>query len=176
MECSNIKKYFGDRLVLDVGNLKIYSKDRIGVIGVNGVGKTTLINILSKRLEPDEGYVKLYERYSYIYQLEEPENRNISNEMASKFGVQNTWDENMSGGEKTRFKLADGFSNNSLLIFADEPTAELDTHMGLQVVRLFQKLVKDEGLTVVMTTHDPSMVEIADRVFTLEDGEVVNEQ
>jgi len=82
----------------------------------------------------------------------------------------------LSGGEQQRVAIARAMAHRPAVIFADEPTAELDTHMGLQVVRLFQKLVKDEGLTVVMTTHDPSMVEIADRVFTLEDGEVVNEQ
>jgi putative ABC transport system ATP-binding protein len=48
--------------------------------------------------------------------------------------------------------------------------------MGLQVVRLFKKLVETEGVTVVMTTHDPSMVEVADQVFTLEDGVIVDEQ
>jgi ATPase components of ABC transporters with duplicated ATPase domains len=41
---SNIKKSFGDRLILDVENLKVYSEDRIGIVGVNGAGKTTLIN------------------------------------------------------------------------------------------------------------------------------------
>ena len=62
------------------------------------------------------------------------------------------------------------------VVFADEPTAELDTHTGLQVVKVFKNLVEKEGLTVVMTTHDPSMVEIADHVYTLEDGEIVDEQ
>ncbi|WP_346888968.1 ATP-binding cassette domain-containing protein [Clostridium sp. UBA1056] len=59
VECSNIKKSFGDRLILDVENLKVYSEDRIGILGVNGVGKTTLINILCQRLQPDEGGIKL---------------------------------------------------------------------------------------------------------------------
>jgi putative ABC transport system ATP-binding protein len=48
--------------------------------------------------------------------------------------------------------------------------------MGLQVVKIFKKLVLTEGVTVVMTTHDPSMVEIADHVFTLEDGVISDEQ
>lgn len=72
IEANNIKKSFADRLILDVESLKIYSEDRIGIVGVNGVGKTTLINILSKRLEADEGYVKIYSNYSYISQLEGP--------------------------------------------------------------------------------------------------------
>lgn len=169
MECSNIKKYFGDRLVLDVGNLKIYSEDRIGVIGVNGVGKTTLINILSKRLEPDEGLIKLYERYSYISQLEEPENRNISNEMASKFGVQNTWDENMSGGEKTRFKLADGFSNNSLLIFADEPTSNVD----IEGIELMEKKFGEYKGALVLISHDRNFLDkLCNKILEVDNGRI----
>ncbi|MBM7871313.1 macrolide transport system ATP-binding/permease protein [Clostridium pascui] len=169
MECSNIKKYFGDRLVLDVENLKIYSEDRIGVIGSNGVGKTTLINILSRRIELDEGWVKLYERYSYISQLEEPENRNISNEMASKFGVQNTWDENMSGGEKTRFKLADGFSNNSLLIFADEPTSNVD----IEGIELMEKKFGEYKGALVLISHDRNFLDkLCNKILEVEDGRI----
>lgn len=78
----------------------------------------------------------------------------------------------LSGGEQQRVAIARAIAHRPGVIFADEPTAELDTHMGLQVVKLFKSLVEKEGLTVVMTTHDPSMMEIADCVFTLEDGEI----
>lgn len=82
----------------------------------------------------------------------------------------------LSGGEQQRTAIARAIAHKPGVIFADEPTAELDTHMGLQVVKLFKSLVEKEGLTVVMTTHDPSMMEVADQVFTLEDGEIVNDQ
>lgn len=82
----------------------------------------------------------------------------------------------LSGGEQQRVAIARAIAHRPRVVFADEPTAELDTHTGLQVVKVFKNLVEKEGLTVVMTTHDPSMVEIADRVYTLEDGEIVDEQ
>lgn len=82
----------------------------------------------------------------------------------------------LSGGEQQRVAIARAIAHCPRVVFADEPTAELDTHTGLQVVKVFKDLVEKEGLTVVMTTHDPSMVEIADRVFTLEDGEIVDER
>lgn len=82
----------------------------------------------------------------------------------------------LSGGEQQRVAVARAIAHKPGVIFADEPTGELDTHMGLQVVRLFKTLVEKEGLTVVMTTHDPSMMEVADCVYTLEDGEIINEQ
>lgn len=169
IECSNIKKYFGDRLILDVENLKIYSEDRIGVVGVNGVGKTTLINILSKRLEPDEGWIKLYERYSYISQLEGPGNISISKEMASRFGTKNLWNENMSGGEKTRFKLADGLSNNSLLIFADEPTSNVD----IEGIELMEKKFSEYKGALVLISHDRSFLDkLCNKILEVEDGKI----
>ncbi|WP_315117701.1 ribosomal protection-like ABC-F family protein [uncultured Clostridium sp.] len=169
MECSSIKKYFGDRLILDIENLKVYSEDRIGIVGVNGVGKTTLINILSKRLEPDEGWVKLYEKYSYISQLEKPENKSISNEMASKFGVANIWNENMSGGEKTRFKLADGLSHNSLLIFADEPTSNVD----IEGIDLMEKKFEEYKGALVLISHDRNFLDkLCNKILEIEYGKI----
>lgn len=169
MECSNIKKYFGNRLILDIGNFKIYSKDRIGIVGVNGVGKTTLINILSGRLEPDEGWIKLYERYSYISQLEGPENRNISNEMASKFRVPSTWNDNMSGGEKTRFKLADGLSHNNLLIFADEPTSNVD----IEGIELMEKRFEEYKGALIIISHDRNFLDkLCNTIVEIEDSRI----
>lgn len=80
----------------------------------------------------------------------------------------------LSGGEQQRVAIARAIAHRPDIVFADEPTAELDTHMGLQVVKLFKTLVEAEGLTVVMTTHDPSMIDIADHVLTLEDGEITD--
>ncbi len=82
----------------------------------------------------------------------------------------------LSGGEQQRVAIARAIAHKPKVVFADEPTAELDTHMGLQVVKLFKNLVEKEGLTVVMSTHDPSMVEVADCVYTMEDGEIVDER
>jgi putative ABC transport system ATP-binding protein len=81
----------------------------------------------------------------------------------------------LSGGEQQRVAIARAIVHKPKVVFADEPTAELDTHLGLKIVMLFKQLVEKEGITVVMTTHDPSMNELADYVISLEDGEVVNE-
>ncbi|HBP37907.1 MAG TPA: macrolide ABC transporter ATP-binding protein, partial [Clostridiales bacterium] len=69
-----------------------------------------------------------------------------------------------------RVAIARAISHHPAVVFADEPTAELDTNTGLQVVALFRSLVEKEGLTVVMTTHDPNMIELADQVFSLDNG------
>ncbi|HZJ58198.1 MAG TPA: ABC transporter ATP-binding protein [Clostridia bacterium] len=81
----------------------------------------------------------------------------------------------LSGGEQQRVAIARAIAHYPKVLFADEPTAELDTQMGLQVMKVFRDLVTKEKLTVVMTTHDPNMMELADHVYTLEDGEIVDE-
>ncbi len=80
----------------------------------------------------------------------------------------------LSGGEQQRVAIARAIAHKPKVVFADEPTAELDTNMGLQVVKVLKDLVQEEGLTVIMTTHDPSMVDIADCVYTLEDGMIID--
>ena len=81
----------------------------------------------------------------------------------------------MSGGEQQRIAIVRAMINNPKVVFADEPTAELDTNTGLQVVELFKKLIEQKNITVVMTTHDPNMMELADCVYTLEDGRITEE-
>ena len=79
----------------------------------------------------------------------------------------------LSGGEQQRVAIARAIAHKPQVIFADEPTAELDTNTGLQVVKIFQELAKAEGVSILMTTHDPGIMELGDRVYELEDGEVV---
>jgi len=80
----------------------------------------------------------------------------------------------LSGGEQQRVAIARAIAHRPKVVFADEPTAELDTHMGLQVMKVFRSLVEDEGMSIVVATHDINMIEIADMEYSLEDGQVVN--
>jgi len=81
----------------------------------------------------------------------------------------------LSGGEQQRVAIARAIAHRPKIIFADEPTAELDTNTGLQVVKIFRDLIEHEGATIVMTTHDPGLMDVADKVYELADGEIVNE-
>ena len=80
----------------------------------------------------------------------------------------------LSGGEQQRVAIARAIAHKPKIIFADEPTAELDTNTGLQVVKIFKDLIDHEGATIVMTTHDPGLMDIADKVYELADGEIIN--
>ncbi len=80
----------------------------------------------------------------------------------------------LSGGEQQRVAIARAIAHRPRVVFADEPTAELDTNTGIQVVKIFRELSEAEGLTFVMTTHDAGLMELGDCVYELEDGELVH--
>lgn len=169
IECSKVKKYFGDKLIVDIDNFKVYEKDRIGIVGVNGVGKTTLINILSRWLKPDEGRVKLYGKAGVISQTEPPDNKSISSEMAAKFGIKLSWDENMSGGEKTRFKVAEAIGNDNVLIFADEPTSNVDME-GIELIE--EKFSEYKGALLIIS-HDRRFLDnLCTQIIELENSKI----
>ena len=77
----------------------------------------------------------------------------------------------LSGGEQQRVAIARAIAHRPQIIFADEPTGALDTENGILVVKLFRELVAQEGITVVMTTHDPGLMELGDVIYEMEDGE-----
>ena len=76
----------------------------------------------------------------------------------------------MSGGEQQRVAIARAISHSPKIIFADEPTAELDSPTAMAVMKLFRDIVRQNDITIVMTTHDTAMMDMADIVYTLEDG------
>lgn len=76
----------------------------------------------------------------------------------------------LSGGQKQRVAIARALTGKPKLIMADEPTASLDSRSGHTVIALLRSLAKEQGCTVLMVTHDPRIIDIADRVAYLEDG------
>lgn len=82
---------------------------------------------------------------------------------------------NLSGGQKQRVAIARALVANPDIVFADEPTAALDHDAGLTVVRMLKQLGAERGTTTVMVTHDNRILDLADRIVTLEDGRIVGD-
>ena len=81
----------------------------------------------------------------------------------------------LSGGEQQRVAIARALANNPLVIFADEPTGNLDTKSSLEIMEIFQKMHR-AGRTIVMVTHEPDIAAYARRVIHFRDGEIVREE
>ena len=169
LQIRNIKKSFGDRLLFDIKSLKINSEEKIGIVGLNGTGKTTLMDILSKKLVPDEGYVNIYGSYSYITQLDYNFDEKPSIQVASLFKVPLNQSSFMSGGEKTRLKIANSLSGKTNIIFADEPTSNLDIE-GIKLLE--EKLLAHKG-ALVLISHDRFFLDkLCNKIIELENGEI----
>lgn len=80
----------------------------------------------------------------------------------------------LSGGEQQRVAIARAIAHKPKIIFADEPTGELDSATSLSVIGIFKDLIKKEGITFVMTTHDPKLMGYGDMVYEILDGEVIS--
>jgi len=79
--------------------------------------------------------------------------------------------EKLSGGEKQRVAIARALINHPAIILADEPTANLDSKIGHEIMRLLRRIAKEQGRSVVIVSHDQRIKDIADRVLWLEDGQ-----
>lgn len=81
----------------------------------------------------------------------------------------------MSGGEQQRVGLARALANNAGLLLADEPTGQLDSQTARQIMGLIRSIVHGEGITAIATTHDRALMDLADRVLTIENGQILSE-
>jgi len=96
-----------------------------------------------------------------------------ASEMLNKVGLAdrlNHLPREMSGGEQQRVAIARALINNPTILFADEPTANLDSESSLAILELFRELNKEIGQTIVMVTHEPDDKKYVDRVIWLKDG------
>lgn len=144
--------------------LVAFRRDNIGFIfqSFNLIGTmNALENValpLSFRGEPTEQRMKKAEKMLKMVNLEKHE-KHLPNQM--------------SGGQQQRVGVARALVVNPKIIFADEPTGNLDSHTSEEVMSLMQKVVREQKKTLVMVTHDNHLAEYADRVFHIIDGQIV---
>jgi putative ABC transport system ATP-binding protein len=85
----------------------------------------------------------------------------------------NSYAQQLSGGEQQRVAIARALANRPVMLFADEPTAALDSVKGREVIQLFKLMAKDHGMSVCVVTHDPRWIELFDVVIEMSDGRIV---
>jgi putative ABC transport system ATP-binding protein len=81
----------------------------------------------------------------------------------------------LSGGEQQRVAIARALANHPSIVLADEPTGQLDSTTGKEITRLLRDIMEHQGITVLIATHDPAVMENADTIYELSDGQLVSE-
>ena len=167
LEATGLQVSFGDRQLLNIDRINIYDGDRIGLIGENGTGKTTLLRVVAGDIAPEAGLIRRQCPVSMICQQGNADAGNDA-ETRALFRARETR-EGLSGGEMTRNRISGALSAPSGLLLADEPTTDLDQE-GLALLR--KKLSGFPG-AVLLVSHDRALLrEICTRIWYLEDGKI----
>ena len=145
-----VKKYYGDRLILDIEKFEIFKEDKIGLVGENGSGKTTLIKALLGEINIEEGNIFLTDSYAYISKKEDYIGECTLSKAKSLFNAPDKYENYLSGGEKVKLRISKALSENKSLIIADEPTSNLDSGS----VNVLEKMLKSYTGAMLLVSHD----------------------
>ena len=197
--------------VLDDVSLDINNNDIVTIYGHSGVGKSTLLSIMSGLLQPDMGKVLMQDedlysslnnnrskKIGYIFQSHcmLPELNIIDNllipayinnldikksikqideylSMFNLYDLKNTFPINLSYGENQRLSIIRSLINNPLIIFADEPTGNLDENNSKIILELFVKLNKEYDCTFVIATHDDKFTSISNKCYRIDNRKLI---
>lgn len=198
IEISHIHKQYGDRVIIDDFSYILLKDERIGIIGPNGCGKTTLLQILNQRIKPDAGTIEIGEtiRIGYFMQEAEgfdrkqrvidyirdtaeyitvPEGKISASKMLERFlftpDMQYAPIEKLSGGEKRRLYLLKILMESPNVLILDEPTNDLD----IATLTILEDYLDHFQGIVVTVSHDRYFLDrIVQRIFAFEgDGRIV---
>lgn len=168
IKVNRLKKYYGDRLILDIDNLEVFEGEKIGLVGVNGGGKTTLLDIICGNIEQDEGQVYVDKSFSYITQFEEVVDITGSR-LSKELNIPNEYNDYLSGGEKVKARIAKALGENTKLIVADEPTSNLDG----KSIKYIEDRFKEYDGAILLVSHDREFLDnICTKILELEEGKL----
>lgn len=192
LNIEHVSKIFGDKVIFDDVSYGVHEGDKIGIIGINGTGKTTILKIIAGLEEPDEGQVIMQNglRITYLPQNPQfPENARILDYVAdgkwqkdwstesearnvlNKLGIteHDTEISILSGGQKKRVALARTLVNPADILILDEPTNHIDNEMAAW---LEDYLMKFKGV-VIMVTHDRYFLDrVTNKILEISHGKL----
>ena len=197
IETYSLTKRYGKKLALNNIDIKIDKGQLVAYLETNGAGKSTTINILTGLLKQTSGTITyapnlkigvvfqdsvlddnltvkdnlylragMYKKYSKEWLNQLIELIRIKNFLNQKYGT-------LSGGQRRRVDIARALIDRPNLLFLDEPTTGLDLQTRLVIWHLLQKLQKEQGLTIFLTTHYLEEAENADQMYILDNGNIL---
>ncbi len=197
IKATNLTKKYGTKLALNHATIKIDQGQLIAYLGTNGAGKSTTINLLTGLMNPTSGIItrrqgikigivfqdsildkelsvkdnlyfrsKLYheDRSEWMHQLIQL--MRLNNFLNQRYGT-------LSGGQRRRVDITRALIIKPDILFLDEPTTGLDLQTRLMIWNLLQRLQKEYGLTIFLTTHYLEEAENADQMYILENGKIL---
>ncbi|SCG81712.1 putative ABC transporter ATP-binding protein ydiF [Proteiniborus sp. DW1] len=182
LDVNSVSKFIEDKEILKNINFKLYRKDKIGIVGRNGIGKTTLLRVITSELETDSGSIKFYGRYGYLPQnlfinnnlfvyelMEETKKYGEFLELLNRFGLSDAEKqkvETLSGGEKTKLYLIRLLLQNPDILILDEPT----NHLDYETIEWLENFINEFSGAVLIVTHDRYFLDkTVSKIFELED-------
>ncbi|WP_202081180.1 ribosomal protection-like ABC-F family protein [Caldalkalibacillus salinus] len=178
LAAKHIEKTYQYRLIIKAEKLQVYQGERIGIVGPNGVGKSTLMKILAQEVHPDVGEVQVHAPIAYIPQMELPQTIEIHQKRQREWhlprteGLEQTDNlkpQSLSGGEQTRIKIASALSSDAKVLFADEPTSHLD----IQGIEKLQTELSHFKGAVILISHDRELLDqVCTRIWEMEEGHI----
>ena len=184
-------------------NLSINKGEFVAIVGPSGSGKSTLLHLLGGVDKPTSGKVYIndvdiynlkekdlsifrrrnvgliYQFYNLIPVLSVKENIILPADLLKTLGLKeraNHLPNELSGGQQQRTSIGRALINRPSIVLADEPTGNLDSKNSKEVLELLKLSVRKYNQTLIMITHDPSIALQADRVITIEDGTIKQDE
>ena len=189
----HINKIYGEKVIFEDASFGIQERDKIGIVGINGTGKSTLLKVIAGEEVPDSGQVIRQNGLKLAFVPQNPvfpDGADIRS-YALESGTDESWQvesnltelgitdfdqkiEQLSGGQKRRVAIAGVLAMKPEVLILDEPTAGLDPAGRDEILDLIARMHKEKGITVILVSH--SMEDVAkyvERIIVMNHGQVM---
>ena len=166
-----------ETLALNKVSLEVRDKEFVAIMGPSGCGKSTLLNIMGLLDNPELNVFENIELPLTYLKVPSEERKRRVNEIMQRMNISHRakhYPQQLSGGQQQRVAIARAVVSGPKIILADEPTGNLDSKNGKEVMDLLSELNR-EGTTIVMVTHSQRDAAVAQRTIDLFDGRIVSD-